>query len=196
MQAQHDDRRGHLRPGVAGGDERVGFAAGLQLQADDHRAVGFTADGGTGLVVHPDDVGRLDDLDAVAMLLREVAVLAAGLLGELRFYRRGWTDELDGMSRIELGEGQERTGHRRLGREVPAHGVQRDARQLTLPWLLPAACHRNSRTPRTHGAGASSPGIADTSGSRSRAPSCACCERASFALRYVFSERPYEFREY
>ena len=40
---------------------------GLQLEADDHRAVGLSANGGAGLVGHLDDVGRLDDVDAVAM---------------------------------------------------------------------------------------------------------------------------------
>src|SRR5690242_14462231 len=63
--------------------------------------------------------------------------------------------------------------------------------KATLPALRPAAHPRNSRTPGRRGAGASSPGTADTSGARWRARSCGCYARASFASRYVSSERPW-----
>ena len=69
--------------------------------------------------------------------------------------------------------------------------------KATLPWLRPAAYRRSTRTLHRRDAGASSPGIAGTSGSRWRARSCACCGRASFASRYVASGRPWDYlREY
>src|SRR3954468_7494655 len=117
-------------------------------------------------------------------------MLACELAGELLFDYGRLADELDGVLGIELTECEQCTGHRRLGGKVPTHGVQRDARQLRLPSLLPAACRRNSRTRRRHDADASSPDSAGTSGLRWRAPSCACYARASFAWRYVSSGRP------
>src|SRR5262245_19480912 len=63
--------------------------------------------------------------------------------------------------------------------------------KATLPWLRPAAYRRSSRTPRTRGAAASSPGIADTSEWRWLGRSCACCARAFFAWRFFAWGRPY-----
>ena len=128
VQAKQYHRGGHLCARAAGGDEAVRAALGLETESDGHRAVGLPAHHGTGLVRHLHDVGRLDDLEAVALsgVFGEVAVEAGA---QLRLHDGGAADELNAMSGIELGEREQRAGNGRLGGKIPPHGVQRDPRQ-------------------------------------------------------------------
>src|SRR5688500_8763335 len=66
VQAKQHERGGHLRARVPSGNERVGLALWLEPETDGHRAVWLPADGGARLVVHLDDLRRLDDVDALA----------------------------------------------------------------------------------------------------------------------------------
>src|SRR5512146_3150355 len=66
--------------------------------------------------------------------------------------------------------------------------------KATLPWLLLAAYRHNTRTLRIRDAGAWAPSSAGTAAGPRRAPSCACCARASSASRCVASGRPLEGR--
>jgi hypothetical protein len=118
-----------LRAGIAGGDKCVGVAVGLQLEADDHRAVWLPTNRGAWLVGHLDDVRRLDDRDAIAMRLQSgvFAALQEGV--ELVVDDCRASHELDRVCRIELAQGEQRAGNGRLRGKVAPHGVQRDARQ-------------------------------------------------------------------
>ena len=55
------DGRGHARPGMAGGHDRVGFAALDEVDRDDDRGVLLLAQGERGMLVHADDLAGLDD---------------------------------------------------------------------------------------------------------------------------------------
>jgi hypothetical protein len=67
MKLEEECARRHLRPGVAGGDERIRLALHLQPQPDAHGAVRLAADDGRGSVSGLDDIRCIDDLDAIAM---------------------------------------------------------------------------------------------------------------------------------
>ncbi len=129
---EHERRRGHLRAGVAGGDERVGVAGGLHPQADRHRAARLAAHHDRRLVGHGDDVGRVDDRQPAAVL-RLRGALAGEQLGERGLDGPRLADELDGVLPRQLRQGEECAGHRGAGGEVAPHRVDRDARHVRRP---------------------------------------------------------------
>jgi hypothetical protein len=120
--------RGHLRTGVAGGDERVRSPLGLQLETDDHRAVRLAAHGRRRLVGHFDDVRRLDELNAARERGsgREITDTQCGYA---RTNDVDGTDELKRVLDRQLENGMERSGYRRIRGEISPHRVQRDPRQ-------------------------------------------------------------------
>ncbi len=128
MQPQDDRRRGHLRAGVAGRDERVGVTRRLELETQHHRAVRLPAYRRGRLLVHLDDVGRLDDRQAIARAGKPGEVAGQERV-QLAFDHLTATDELDRVGRRQLLEREQRAGQRRSRRVVAAHGVQREARQ-------------------------------------------------------------------
>ena len=113
---------------TASGHEGVGLSVSLEAEPDGHGAVGLAAHDGAGPVRHLDDVGRLDNGQAIAMN-GERGQLAVEQVAQLRFHDGGLSHELNAMSGIELGERQQRAGYGRLGSEIAPHGVQRDPRQ-------------------------------------------------------------------
>jgi hypothetical protein len=129
VQPKHDHRRGHLCAGVARGNECVGMTVGLELEPQHHRAARLAANRRGRLVGHLDDVRRLDDRDPLAVCAKRRVVGLAEERVERAGYDFGASDELNGMSRIKLAEGEQRAGNGRLGSEVAPHGVQRDPRQ-------------------------------------------------------------------
>ena len=60
---------------------------------------------------------------------RELAVRVIEERVELLGDDGGASNELDGVCRIKLAEGEQRAGNGRPGSEIAPHGVQRDARQ-------------------------------------------------------------------
>ena len=130
VQAEHDHRRGHLRAGVAGGDERVGVAVGLELEPErSWSCCGLPRMAAPGLSV----ISMTSGASTIAIRSRCDAQRRIVRLVEQRVERArddvGSSDELNGMSRIKLAEGEQRAGNGRLGSEVAPHGVQRDPRQ-------------------------------------------------------------------
>src|ERR1043165_8511831 len=101
MQPQNDDGCGQLRPSVAGGDEGVRLLLGLQLQANDHRAVLLAPDSRARLFIHPDDFRGFDEGETSALACQR-AVLTVELLLELSLDDGGWADELNGVRGLEL----------------------------------------------------------------------------------------------
>jgi hypothetical protein len=119
VQAQQHGGAGEHRAGVAGGDERVGPAVALERETDDHARLGLPADRLEGLLAHPNDVGRLVDLEAAA--------IDPGMSGQLGLDGARAADELDQET---LRQPRERFHHPRdFGPRsaVPPHRVQRDA---------------------------------------------------------------------
>src|SRR5581483_2941521 len=74
VELEEDDRGGHLGAGVAGRDEGVGAPGGVQLEPDDHRAVGLSANRRGGPFRHLDDIGGIDDGDAVVEGTKGIAI--------------------------------------------------------------------------------------------------------------------------
>jgi len=111
--------------GVPPGDERVGLPLLLKGEPHDDRRLGFAADRGEGLVAHPHDVGRLDDVEPLAVHV--------GVAAQRRFDVRRAPDELDAKARWQLAQGLRHPLDFHLRRVIPAHRVERDADHLRRP---------------------------------------------------------------
>ena len=164
VQAQEDRGRGHLGAGVAGGDEGVGLAFGLELDADGHRRVGLSADGDRGFVGHLDDVRGVDDLQTRRRFDHEGrsgGELRVQLLADDAFA----SDELELVRRTEFLDHHQCGRDRRRWGVVAPHRIQGDASHgVRRRGLRLAARRRRSRSSRTHGAGASSRHTSGTPG--------------------------------
>src|SRR5947209_2689531 len=125
---QHPDdhhRRRHRRARIARGDEAVGLALGDEARADPHRAAALAADSVGDRLVHADDLGGLDQLDAL------VAVLAPTAAAQLRLDDFPLADEDDADA--EVARRGQRPVNLRVRRAVAAHRVHDDfAGQLSV----------------------------------------------------------------
>ena len=125
MEPEQQGARGHDGAGVARGDERIGLPLLLEGEPHDDRRLGFAADRGEGLVAHPHDVGRLDDVEPLAVHV--------GVAAQRRFDVRRAPDELDAKARWQLAQGLRHPLDFHLRRVIPAHRVERDADHLRRP---------------------------------------------------------------
>lgn len=106
--------RRHVRPGVAGGDDRVHLTVLGQLRHPGDRAVGLLANRLDGRFVHLDGLGGMLDADEALPPALPVQVPADGLLV---------ADQDDYVALLALGHSRQGADDR-LGRsQVTAHGV-------------------------------------------------------------------------
>ena len=104
---EHDHRRGHLRAGVAGGDERVGLARRPELEADDHRAVRLAAQRRrSGLSVISMTSGASTIVEAVARARAAPRARPRGASRSCALDDGGAPDELDACARDRARRGR------------------------------------------------------------------------------------------
>ena len=111
--AEAEDGGRHAGAGVARGHDRVGLALPDEVRGDEDRRVLLLAQGHRRVLVHADDLGRVDDADVRGARRREA------------LDRGGVADEDDGVvgMRVRVGDGARHD----LGRAVvAAHRVDRD----------------------------------------------------------------------
>jgi hypothetical protein len=126
----------------------------LQLEADDHGALGLSANGGARLVRHLDDVGRIDDDNPVTVPTQRGELAIAEQRVELPVMTAvrptSWI-ECAGSSSLRASSAPATVA---WGAKSPPMASNAMRAKAKLPWLRPAAYRRNTRIRHTRDADA------------------------------------------
>ena len=156
VQLEHDHRRGHLRAGVAGGDERVRFPSACSFRPTIIELLGFPRIAAPGLSV----ISMTSGASTMKIRSRCAASGANSASREQRVELLGddrrASDELNRVRGSSSPRASNAPATVAWGAKSPPMASNAMRAKATLPWLRPAAYRRSTRTRRTRGADASS----------------------------------------